>query len=66
MTIKKNLTARANAQAINYTFKLAIFDRRSMQYVGDAMSGVTEQEFTDMMITGGRAVEGNLYTSEEK
>ena len=51
---------------IYYTFKLAIFDRRSMQYVGGAMSGVTEQEFTDMMITGGRAVEGNLYTSEEK
>ena len=51
---------------IYYTFKLAIFDRRSMQYVGGAMSGVTEQEFTDMMITGGRPVEGNLYTSEEK
>ena len=51
---------------IYYTFKLAIFDRRSMQYVGGAMSGVTEQEFTDMMITGGRAVEGNLYPSEEK
>jgi len=51
---------------IYYTFKLAIFDRRSMQYVGGAMSGVTEQEFTDMMITGGRAVEGNLYTWEEK
>ena len=51
---------------IYYTFKLAIFDRRSMQYVGGAMSGVTEQEFTDMMIAGGRPVEGNLYTSEEK
>ena len=51
---------------IYYTFKLAIFDRRSMQYVGGAMSGVTEQEFTDMMITGGRPAEGNLYTSEEK
>ena len=51
---------------IYYTFKLAIFDRRSMQYVGGAMSGVTEQEFTDMMVTGGRTAEGNLYTSEEK
>tara|TARA_B100001142_G_scaffold41802_1_gene37446 strand:- start:591 stop:980 length:390 start_codon:yes stop_codon:yes gene_type:complete len=51
---------------IYYTFKLAIFDRRSMQYVGGAMSGVTEQEFTDMMIAGGRPAEGNLYTSEEK
>ena len=51
---------------IYYTFKLAIFDRRNMQYVGGAMSGVSEQEFTDMMIAGGRPVEGNLYTSEEK
>ena len=50
---------------IYYTFKLAIFDRRSMQYVGGAMSGVTEQEFMDMMIAGGRPAEGNRYTSEE-
>lgn len=49
---------------IYYTFKLAIFDRRSMQYVGGAMSGVTEQEFKDMMIAGGRSPEGNRYTSE--
>lgn len=51
---------------IYYTFKLAIFDRRSMQYVGGAMSGVTEQEFMDMMIAGGRPPEGNRYTSEVK
>ncbi|MDP6197545.1 MAG: protocatechuate 4,5-dioxygenase subunit alpha [Porticoccaceae bacterium] len=51
---------------IYYTFKLAIFDRRSMQYVGAAMSGVTEQEFMDMMIAGGRPAEGNRYTSEVK
>jgi len=39
---------------IYYTFKLAIFDGRSMQYVGGKMSGVTEGEFTQMMIDGGR------------
>ena len=51
---------------IYYTFKLAIFDRRSMQYVGGAMSGIDEQAFIDMMINGGRPVEGNLYKLEEK
>jgi protocatechuate 4,5-dioxygenase alpha chain len=44
---------------IYYTFKLAIFDGLSMQQVGAAMSGVTADEFTQMMIDGGRAIEGN-------
>lgn len=44
---------------IYYTFKLAIFDGRSMQYVGGAMSDMTEEEFRQMMIHGGREVEGN-------
>lgn len=44
---------------IYYTFKLAIFDGRSMQYVGGKMSDITEEEFAQMMIQGGRSVEGN-------
>jgi len=44
---------------IYYTFKLAIVDGRSMQYVGGAMSGVTEDEFRKMMLDGGRPIEGN-------
>lgn len=44
---------------IYYTFKLAILDGLSMQDVGGAMSGVSGQEFTQMMIDGGRPVEGN-------
>lgn len=39
---------------IYYTFKIAILDGLSMQAVGGAMSGVTEQEFQQMMIDGGR------------
>lgn len=39
---------------IYYTFKIAIFDGLSMQYVGGKMSGVTEEEFKKMMIDGGR------------
>lgn len=43
---------------IYYTFKLAIFDGLSMQAVGGAMSGVTEAEFQQMMINGGRNTDG--------
>lgn len=49
---------------IYYTFKLAIFDGLSMQDVGAAMSGVTTEEFAQMMIDGGRSPEGNRWTSE--
>lgn len=46
---------------IYYTFKLAIFDRNSMQFVGGQMSGITEQAFKQMMLDGGRPIEGNRY-----
>jgi protocatechuate 4,5-dioxygenase alpha chain len=46
---------------IYYTFKLAIFDRNSMQFVGGQMSGISEEEFKQMMLDGGRPIEGNRY-----
>ena len=49
---------------IYYTFKLAIFDGLSMQAAGGLMSGVTEQEFQQMMIDGGRSPDGNRYERE--
>ncbi len=49
---------------IYYTFKLAIFDGLTMQDVGALMSGVSTEEFTQMMIDGGRPVLGNRHTSE--
>ena len=39
---------------IYYMYKLANFDGHSMQYLGARMSGVTEDEFRQMMIDGGR------------
>lgn len=39
---------------IYYTFKIAIFDGLSMQKVGGDMSGMTEAEFKQMMLDGGR------------
>jgi protocatechuate 4,5-dioxygenase alpha chain len=44
---------------IYYTFKLAAFDGLTMQDVGAAMSGVTTEQFSQMMRAGGRTVEGN-------
>ena len=49
---------------IYYTFKLAMFDRKSMQYVGGQMSGMTEEAFKEMMLNGGRPIDGNRRTGE--
>ena len=49
---------------IYYTFKLAALDGLSMQDVGGAMSGVSGREFNQMMIDGGRPVEGNRRIGE--
>lgn len=49
---------------IYYTFKLAIFDGLTMQQVGASMSGVSEDNFKSMMISGGRKPDGNRYKAE--
>ena len=52
---------------IYYTFKLAIFSGLNMQAAGAAMSGdgMTMEEFQQMMIDGGRPIEGNRRKSEK-
>ncbi len=50
---------------IYYTFKIAIFDRNSMQYVGARMSGVSEEAFKAMMMNGGRPVDGNRFAEKD-
>jgi len=49
---------------IYYTFKLAIFDGLSMQEVGGMMSGMSGEEFTQMMVDGGRPIDGNRSEAE--
>ena len=53
---------------IYYTFKLAIFDGLSMQDVGAMMSGadMSAEEFRQMMLDGGRPIEGNRSKKEPK
>ncbi len=50
---------------IYYTFKLAIFDGLSMQQVGASMSGIEAEEFQQMMIDGGRPIEGNRTLADQ-
>lgn len=40
--------------SIFYVFKLAMVDRKSMQYLGGVFSGMTEEQFVQMMRSGGR------------
>ena len=53
---------------IYYTFKLATVDGLTMQHVGAAMSGtgMTVDEFRQMLLDGGRAVEGNRSKREHE
>ncbi len=51
---------------IYYTFKIAAFDGISMQQIGARMSGngMSDEEFMQMMIDGGRRIEGNRSRRE--
>ena len=51
---------------IYYTFKIAAYDGISMQGAGAAMSGtgMTEADFRQMMIDGGRPIKGNRSKKE--
>lgn len=40
---------------IFYVFKLAMLDKKSMQYLGGEFTGMSEDEFTAMMAAGGRS-----------
>ena len=43
---------------IYYAFKIVMHDRRSMQYLGGAMSDMSEDAFKQIMLTGGKDQEG--------
>jgi protocatechuate 4,5-dioxygenase, alpha chain len=52
---------------IYYTFKIAAFDGLTMQQIGARMSGtgMSDEEFVEMMLKGGRSVEGNRSRREQ-
>ena len=44
--------------------KLAFTDKKSYQFMASQMCGVTEQEYVDMMLAGGRSLDGWRSKSE--
>lgn len=49
---------------IYYTSKLAACDGINFQQLAAMMSGSTQEDYRDMMLKGGRSIEGNRYKSE--
>jgi protocatechuate 4,5-dioxygenase, alpha chain len=51
---------------IYFTAKLGACDGLAFQQLAAKMTGSTQQEYADMMLAGGRSVEGNRSKSEWK
>jgi len=51
---------------IYFTAKLGATDGHSFQHLAAVMTGSTQQDYADMMLKGGRSVEGNRSRSGKK
>lgn len=51
---------------IYYAAKLGATHGLSFQYMAGAMSGMSQEEYRQMMVNGGRSVEGNRSKSEKQ
>lgn len=49
---------------IYFLAKLGATDGKSFQQMAGSMTGMTEDEYRHMMVTGGRSPDGNRYTHE--
>lgn len=49
---------------IYFLARIGATDGRSFQQMAASMTGMDEEAYRDMMLGGGRSVEGNRYTSE--
>ncbi len=50
---------------IYFLAKLGATHGKSFQQMAGSMTGMTEEEYRDMMIAGGRGIEGNRYVGED-
>jgi protocatechuate 4,5-dioxygenase, alpha chain len=50
---------------IYFLAKIGSTDGKSFQQMAGSMTGMTEEEYRNMMIKGGRSVEGNRYVGED-
>ncbi|MEO6065051.1 MAG: protocatechuate 4,5-dioxygenase subunit alpha [Lysobacterales bacterium] len=51
---------------IYFLAKIGATDGRSFQYMAASMTGMTQEEYMEMMLEGGRSIEGNRYIGEKK
>ncbi len=51
---------------IYFLAKIGATDGKSFQQMAGSMTGLSEQAYRDMMIGGGRSIEGNRYVGEKK
>jgi len=51
---------------IYFLAKIGATDGLSFQQMAGSMTGMTEEEYRQMMINGGRSIEGNRYIGEKK
>ena len=50
---------------IYFLAKIGATDGKSFQQMAGSMTGMTEEEYRDMMIKGGRSVQGNRVVGED-
>ena len=51
---------------IYFLAKIGATDGKSFQQMAGSMTGMSEEAYRDMMVKGGRSIEGNRYTGEKK
>ena len=49
---------------IYFLAKIGATDGKSFQQMAGSMTGMSEEEYRDMMVSGGRSIEGNRYVDE--
>ena len=50
---------------IYFLAKVGATDGKSFQQMAGSMTGMTEEQYRDMMVKGGRSAEGNRYLGED-
>jgi protocatechuate 4,5-dioxygenase alpha chain len=51
---------------IYFLAKIGATDGKSFQQMAGSMTGMSEAEYRDMMVSGGRSIEGNRYIGEKQ
>ena len=65
--LERNWLGMVNAGGnVYYMLKLGGTDKRTVQSIAGAMSGLTQDQYRDMMVNGGRPIEGNRSKSEKQ